>query len=256
VNAAALGIGGYVILQLAIGFVVSRRVKTENDFLLAGRQLGMWLATFSIFATWFGAETCMGAAGAIYSEGLSGGRADPFGYALCIVLMGVLLSRALWKRKLVTSLDFVRTRFSPNTERLGALILIPSSLMWAAAQIRALGQVLASASATELELCMAIAACVVIVYTVLGGLLADVITDLVQGVTLILGLGIISFLVLADVGGVAALLEKVLGSTLLPSSVTAKWMTSALLGGVHRCRNVRLRLRSSRRVDVDVALVV
>jgi Na+/proline symporter len=56
---------------------------------------------------------------------------------------------------------------------------------------------------------MAIAACVVIVYTVLGGLLADVITDLVQGVTLILGLGIISFLVLADVGGVAALLEKV-----------------------------------------------
>ena len=51
---------------MLIGVVVSRRIRTETDYLLAGRQLGPPLATFSIFATWFGAETCVGAAGAVY----------------------------------------------------------------------------------------------------------------------------------------------------------------------------------------------
>jgi Na+/proline symporter len=51
------GILAYLVVQLAIGAWVSRRIRTEDDYLLAGRQLGPVLGTFSIFATWFGAET-------------------------------------------------------------------------------------------------------------------------------------------------------------------------------------------------------
>ena len=36
---------------------------TEEDYLVAGRRLGYTLATFSIFATWFGAETLVGSGG-------------------------------------------------------------------------------------------------------------------------------------------------------------------------------------------------
>ncbi|MCS6925295.1 MAG: hypothetical protein NZ578_05270 [Candidatus Binatia bacterium] len=72
-----LGVLGYVLVQLLIGLLVSRRVTTQADYLLAGRSLGPGLATFTLFATWFGAETCIGSAGAIYAEGLSGGSADP-----------------------------------------------------------------------------------------------------------------------------------------------------------------------------------
>ena len=71
----------YVALQMLIGVLVSRSVRTEDDYLLAGRQLGPALATFSVFATWFGAETGVGSAGAVYQTGLSATRADPFGYA-------------------------------------------------------------------------------------------------------------------------------------------------------------------------------
>ena len=72
---------GYVGLQLLVGLAVTSRVKSESDYLLAGRKLGPTLVVFSMFATWFGAESCIGAAGAVYEHGLSGARADPLGYA-------------------------------------------------------------------------------------------------------------------------------------------------------------------------------
>ena len=64
-NATLLAILAYVLAQLGIGWWVARRIRTEDDYLVAGRSLGYGLAIFTIFATWFGAETCVSAAGAI-----------------------------------------------------------------------------------------------------------------------------------------------------------------------------------------------
>ena len=85
-------------MQFALGLAVSRHIASESDYLLAGRRLGLGLAAFSIFATWFGAETIVGAAGSIYSDGLSGGSADPFGYGLCLVVLGVVIAAPLWRQ--------------------------------------------------------------------------------------------------------------------------------------------------------------
>ncbi|MGH7963095.1 MAG: sodium:solute symporter family protein [Candidatus Binatia bacterium] len=195
-----IGVLAYVFLQLAIGFAVSRGIRDEADYLLAGRSLGYGLATFSIFATWFGAETCIGAAGAIYERGLSGGSADPFGYALCLLFMGLFFARSLWRRRLTTLGDLFRTRYSPGIERIAVVFMVPSSIIWAAAQIRAFGQVLSATSSSEIGVTVAItiAAVVVIVYTISGGLLADAVTDLVQGVALIIGLVILACAVVDD----------------------------------------------------------
>jgi Na+/proline symporter len=207
-NAVLFGILGYVLVQLLVGVAVSRRIRTESDYLIAGRSLGPWLATFSIFATWFGAETCIGSAGAFYAHGLSGGAADPFGYALCLVAMGLLLAAPLWHRRLTTLADLFRSRYSPGVERLAALLIAPSSVLWAGAQIRAFGQVLSASSALEVELAIAFAATVVIVYTAFGGLLADATTDIVQGIALLVGLALLAPLLFEPVQGVAATLAS------------------------------------------------
>src|SRR5690606_7884348 len=139
-NATLPGIALYIVAQLLVGAWVARRIRTEDDYLVAGRRLGYPLAIFTIFATWFGAETCIGAAGAIYSDGLAGGSADPFGYAVCLLLMGAVFAVPLWKRRLTTLADLFRQRFSIGVERLAVLLMVPTSLLWAAAQIRAFGQ--------------------------------------------------------------------------------------------------------------------
>lgn len=173
-------------------------MNDEQDYLLAGRRLGVPMIAMTIFATWFGAEACIGAAGIIYDEGLSGSRADPFGYALCIFFLGIFFARKLWQRKITTLADFYRQRFGPRVEKLGVLLLVPASVFWAAAQILAFGHVLTSISALQLEIAIAFAAIVVIIYTALGGLLADAISDIIQGSVLIIGLVVIFVIVMGD----------------------------------------------------------
>lgn len=187
-NWLLIGILCYVSIQIGIGWYVSRFISTEKDYLLAGRSLGFTLGTFTIFATWFGAESVIGSSGAIYSGGLSGGSADPFGFGLCLIVTGFVFAIPLWKRKLTTMADLFHNRYSPEVEKIAVFMMLPATLMWAAAQIRAFGQVLTASSTIELEIAIAIAASIVILYTVLGGLLAVAYTDLIQGLILIFGL--------------------------------------------------------------------
>lgn len=199
-NAILASVLVYIALQLAFAWRMSRRVHNETDYLIAGRKLRPWMATFTVFATWFGAETCIGAAGEAYRNGLSGVKVDPFGYALGIILTGLLIGAALWRRRLVTLADLYRQRYGIGVERLAAIIMIPSSLLWAAAQIRAFGQVLAASSELGVALAITLAAVVVIIYTASGGMWADATTDLVQGTVLILGLLVIFALFLREDG--------------------------------------------------------
>ncbi len=202
-NVVLFGIIVYILLQLLLGYFVSKSIRTEDDYLLAGRRLGYGLATFSIFATWFGAESCIGTAGAAYSDGLAGVSADPFGYGVCLILMGLLFAIPLWKMNLTTIADFFRLRFSGSAERITAILMVPTSLLWAAAQIRAFGQVLSASSELGVTIAVTIAAVVVIAYTVSGGMLADAITDIVQGSILVLGLAFLFPIVINDLGGIS-----------------------------------------------------
>ena len=195
--------------MLGIGAWVSRRINTETDYLVAGRALGPMLVAFSVFATWFGAETIIGASGSIYTDGLAGGNADPFGYGLCLIGAGLLFAVPLWNRGLTTYADLFRQRYSVGVERVMVLLYVPSSVIWGAAQIRAFGQVLGVASGLELDLAILAGAVVVIAYTLLGGLMADAMTDVVQGLALILGLVVMLVAIGAEAGGVTESLALV-----------------------------------------------
>lgn len=199
-----LGVLVYVIGMIAMGFYFSKRIKTDDDYFLAGRNLGPWLATFGIFATWFGAETCIGTAGAVYKGGLSGIHADPFGYTICLLIMGLVLSKVLWKKKITTVPDLFRTRYSIATEKVAALIIIPGSVIWAGAQVRALGQIIHMTTDFGPMVAVTVAAAVVITYTMAGGMFADVYADLVQGIAIIVGMLLLIVAVLFHLGPVEA----------------------------------------------------
>jgi solute:Na+ symporter, SSS family len=252
----------YLALQLGIGVWVSKRIRTEADYLIAGRQLGYTLATFSIFATWFGAETVVGAAGNAYRDGVSLGSAEPFGYALCLVLMGAVFAVPLWKRGLTTLADLFRIRYSVGVERVAAIILIPSSILWAAAQVRAFGHVISVASGGwDVDVAIGIAAAFTILYTMFGGLLVDAITDVIQGIFVLLGLVVLLIFVslqLADSGGIANAIARSPGITLLPTggahplAIAETWaipvfgsvLATELVGRVIATRNPAVARRS------------
>lgn len=205
-------LAGFLVLQLGIGVWISRRIATEDDYLVAGRRLGPLLTTFSIFATWFGAETVIGSAGEAFERGVSLGSAEPFGYGLCLVLMGLFLARPLWNRGLTTLADLYRARFGIGVERLAAVMLIPASVLWAAAQVRAFGTVVSLVGDVPINVAVGIAALFVIAYTTFGGLLADAYTDVIQGIVLAIGLLLLLVVTVGHVGGVSASVDAIAAS--------------------------------------------
>jgi len=205
---ALVGILGYVIFQFALGAWVSRRMSSDHDYILAGRSLGPGLVAFSVFATWFGAEAIVASAGEIYAKGLSGGLTDPFGYGAAVIVVGILLAAPLWRRGIVTYADMVRARYSPAVEKLFVIVLLPGSILWAAAQVRAFGQILASTSGMEVGTAILVAAALVGAYSVVGGLLADAITDVVQGIAVMVGLVVLTVFVATAMGGFEAAVAK------------------------------------------------
>ena len=208
-NWVLISIFGYIVVQVVVCGLFLRKMKNEKDYFLAGRSLGIGLVTFSIFATWFGAETCIGSSAEVFQKGLSGARTDPLGYTVCLLFMGFFLASRLWKKNLITLGDLFRTRYSKSVEIIGVLIMIPSSLMWAAAQIRGFGQIISASSTFHVEAAIGIAALLTIAYTMMGGLLADVFTDLIQGIVLIIGLIIVLFSILHSVGDPVILFKNI-----------------------------------------------
>ena len=208
-TAVLFAIIAYVLIQFAIGVWVSRRIASAQDFILAGRQLGSGLVAFSVFATFFGSEAIVATGSTVYENGLSGALVDPLAYAVALIVVGLLFAHALWSRGLTTFADLFRQRYSPGVERLVVIVLIPGSVIWAAVQIRAFGQVMEANSGMGLKTAILIAAVLVGGYAVIGGLLADSITDVVQGLVVLVGMIILGAVIAGQVGGVSAGLAAV-----------------------------------------------
>lgn len=208
-NWVLVAIVGYLLLQLAIGAWIAPRIHSEQDYLLGGRRLGYPLTIFSIFATWFGAESCLASAGRVYREGFSLNHAEPFAYGLTLIAMGLVFAVPLWRRKLTTLADLFLDRYGPRVEKLAALLLVPTGLLWAAAQLRGFGHILTTVTSFDLDVAIVLGAAFCVGYTVLGGLLADAITDLMQGVMIVAGLVLLVVVVIARHGGVTETVDAI-----------------------------------------------
>lgn len=199
---------GYLFLNLGIGFWASRRVSTTQDFVLAGRNLPLLLATSATFATWFGSETIMGAPTEFIKHGVLGVIEDPFGAALCLFLVGIFFARRFYNMNIITFCDYYRIRYGRRAELLSAILIIPSYFSWIAAQLMAMGIVLKIVLGWSLTECILLSSAVVILYTVWGGMWSISITDFLQTILIIVGLSIVALILYQKTGGLDRITEK------------------------------------------------
>jgi Na+/proline symporter len=124
----------YLLLNLAVGWWASKRIHNTQDFVLAGRSLPFALATMVTFATWFGSETILGAPREFVRGGLLAVVEEPFGAALGLFLVGAIYAKKLYPLPVLTFSDFFRIRFGKWSEKISALVMIPSYFGWISAQ--------------------------------------------------------------------------------------------------------------------------
>ena len=198
------GVGLYVALMLAVGVYASKQTHSLAEFAVAGRRLPLWLCTTTIVATWFGGGLLLGGAGAAYDSGLLGVIADPFGAALCLVLVGLFFVRLFRRLGLFTFIEFVEQRFGLSAGIVASFASLASSLFWVAGMLVAFGIVFETLTGVPLTIGIVGGALVVVIYTSVGGMLAVALTDFVQMIIVAVGLLILLVAVLLDVGGWSA----------------------------------------------------
>ncbi len=209
VNAVVLlGVSIYMLGMLLVGYWSSRRIKNLSDFLVAGRRLPFYLALTTLFATWFGAGSCMGAAGTAYSEGLLGVIADPFAAGLSLILAGLFYVALLRRLELLTVTDIFGRYYSRNSEIFASILMVPVYIGWLGSQMVALGFILNALTGINPLIGIVAGSFIVLLYTFAGGMWAVTLTDFIQVTILVLGLFTMFPIVISHVGGFNALIQS------------------------------------------------
>jgi SSS family solute:Na+ symporter len=195
------GIGVYVLLMLAVGIYASRGTQSITDFVVAGRSLPVWLCSVSIFATWFGSGIMMGAATSGYDRDFLLMMGEPFGSGLALLIAGLFFARIMRRTRRLTWIQFFEIRYGKVAGVFGALADIASGVIWMGGVLFTFGVLLESLAGVPMAYGILGGVLIVVVYTMIGGMWAVVLTDFVQTIVLVIGLVVLLVVVLNDVGG-------------------------------------------------------
>ena len=200
-----IGVGVYIVIMLMVGIYSSKKTHSIAEFAVAGRSMPLWLCATTIVATWFGGGMMIGGAGAAYDDGMLGVIADPFGGALCLVLIGLFFVRLIRRLRFYSFVEFIEQRFGTTAGAICGFISATSSLMWVAGMLVAFGVIFETLTGVPLAIGIIGGSIVVIAYTSLGGMLAVALTDFIQMMIIAVGLIMLLVVVLIDVGGWSAI---------------------------------------------------
>ncbi|HEX5840351.1 MAG TPA: sodium:solute symporter family protein [Anaerolineales bacterium] len=193
---------GFFAVRMGVGIWASRKVSNAADYIVAGRRLPIYMVGASVMATWFAAETLMGASSTAYQYGFQGVIFDPFGAAACLFLSGFLFTRVMRRARYLTVVDFFERRFGNGMTVLASILQLMTYFVWTGAQMVAAGTIVhALFPAVPLEVGMILVAVWVVGYTMLGGMLADTLLDFIQMFFTAGGVALIFIYVLREVGG-------------------------------------------------------
>lgn len=182
-----LGLLLYLVLMLVVGFAASRYMRSLDDYVLAGRRLGPWVAAISERASGESAWFLLGLPGAAYSLGLVefwSVIGIGFGILASWTFIAIPLRRETARLGALTLPDYFELRFNDRTRILRIVSMVAILVFYTfyvAAQFNGAGKILNATFGIEPWQGILIGAAIVVAYTLLGGFLAVAWTDLIQG---------------------------------------------------------------------------
>lgn len=217
----------YFVVVLVIGYLGMRQTRTAADYFVAGGRLGWALGGASIASNQMSSGLFIGTVGLMYGVGWSFGWVVFVFPAAYWFMVSVIAPRFTRQRQL-TLADFMASRYySQGIRVVTALIILVAFIVYIQAQLVAGGIVASTVFGVPLLTGMMIVAVVQILYTFVGGMLADTYSDFVQTSVMVLGALIGVPVVLRNLGGLDNLFTYV--SSVNPVALTWDAMPPALL---------------------------
>ena len=207
----------YMAIVVVIGVVYAKKAnKSSENYFLGGRSLGPWVTAMSAEASDMSGWLLMGLPGVAYWCGLADAAWTAIGLAIGTYLNWLIVSKRLRRYSIrannsITLPEFFSNRFRENKKvimTLSAVFILVFFTVYAASCFVTCGKLFSTLFGMPYISMMIVGAIFVLLYTVLGGFLAESASDFMQGIVMIVALTVIVTISTVCAGGFGAVIEN------------------------------------------------
>ncbi|MCL4142130.1 UNVERIFIED_CONTAM: hypothetical protein GTU68_033760 [Idotea baltica] len=205
----------YQALLVLVGYWASKRVNSEEDYFLGGRQLGPVVAALSYSASSSSAWSLLGMSGAAYTLGLSSiwiAMGSILGAVIAWMYVAPRLVKFSHENNTVTIGDFLGHQLEDiwkiKIVKLSAVVILISFAFYVAAQFQGAGSTFSSTFDMSMESSIILGAFIIMLYTFMGGFWAVSVTDAIQGALMVCAAILLPVFALVEIGGISVLIDE------------------------------------------------
>ncbi|TRX48123.1 sodium:solute symporter family protein [Fulvivirga sp. M361] len=199
----------YLLVLIGIIIYKSRSVKTEEDFVVAGRGVPVYLLVGTLVCTWIGSGSLFGTAGLTFRTGFSELWFSA-GAWIGIIFVYFIAARV---RKIAkyTLTDLLETRYNNTARLLGTITIIVAYLVIAGYQFKGGGRFIniLTEGAVSAETGMLLSCIVIIAFTALAGMVSIISIDIFNGVIMTLAMIFTLPLAISSHGGWSQVIDTI-----------------------------------------------
>ena len=191
---------GYFVLIFSFGFFFARFTRTTKDFFFGGQRFSWWLITFSCVASVVGSYSFIKYSAAGFRYGMS----SSMSYLNDWIVMSFLLLGWLpiiYFGRIVSVPDYFKKRFDNRTSAVATVLILIYMIGYIGINLYTMGVALNAMLGTDIFVSAFVVAFVCAVYVTIGGQTSVIMTDLAQGVILLMAGFLLFFLGLNVLGG-------------------------------------------------------
>jgi solute:Na+ symporter, SSS family len=191
----------YFLFVISIGFLLKRKVKTSNDFLMSNRRIPLWITSLAFISANLGAQEVLGMAASGAKYGLYTAHFYWLGAAFAMVFLGIFMMPFYYGSKARSVPEYLKLRFDEKTRTFNALTFAVMTVFSSGISLYALAMLMQTFLGWDFNVSIWLAALIVLIYTYLGGLTSAVYNEVLQFFLIVLGIAPLVYIGLHKVGG-------------------------------------------------------
>ena len=207
----------YMAVVIGIGVLYAKRAnKNSEEYFLGGRSLGPWVTAMSAEASDMSGWLLMGLPGVAYWCGLADAAWTAIGLAVGTYFNWLIVSKRLRRYSVrannsITLPEFFSNRFREKKKvvmTIAAVFILIFFTVYAASCFVTCGKLFSTLFGAPYVAMMIVGAVFVLIYTLLGGFLAESASDFMQAIVMIVALTVIVVISVVSAGGIGAVIEN------------------------------------------------
>src|SRR4029077_19919085 len=200
--------GLYFAFVLGVGYTLRGYMKTSTDYFLSGRSIPAWVAGLAFLSANLGAQEVIGMAASGAKYGMATSHFYWIGAIPAMVFLGVFMMPFYYGSKARSVPEYLKLRFDEKTRGLNAISFAVMTVFSSGISMYAMGLLLNLLLRWDLRNSVWLAAGIVLLYILLGGLTSAIYNEVLQFFLIVCGFAPLVFLGLKDVGGWHGLTQR------------------------------------------------